>query len=320
MQDYVELINKLQRHTKCSTSYCIRTKRNGQKVCRFDYPKDINDHTYIREDKHGQPELVTERNDPLINPHNRLQLQGWRANVDVKPVLSIHAALQYISKYASKAEPKSAAFTEIFNQILNNSRPDENPLTSVQKLLLNSIAERDISAQETCHLLLSIPLYHSSRQCVSLNLNAEAPRLLQGTGSNQENIATEEAGRTTKSALRKYWERAEQFQNFSMYKLYLTHKFVKGCWKRCEKENIVRIFPRPSALRNGDQWEEFCQVKVLLHVPHRSLEELNEDNIPWSTIYSQHLDTINSDPNDLLGQEVDEESEISEEESLQLMK
>jgi ATP-dependent DNA helicase PIF1 len=259
---------------------------------------------------------VTERNDPLINPHNRLQLQGWRANVDVKPVLSIYAALEYISKYASKAEPKSAAFTEIFNQILNNSRPDENPLTSVQKLLLNSIAERDISAQETCHLLLSIPLYHSSRQCVSLNLNAEAPRLLQGTGSNQENIATEEAGRTTKSALRKYWERTEQFQNFSIYKLYLTHKYVKGCWKRCEKENIVRIFPRPSALRNGDQWEDFCRVKVLLHVPHRSLEELNEDNIPWSTIYSQHLDTINSDPNDLLGQEVDEESEISEEESL----
>ena len=38
---------------------------------------------------HGCPELVTTRNDPYINPHNQLQLQGWRANVDLKPVLSI---------------------------------------------------------------------------------------------------------------------------------------------------------------------------------------------------------------------------------------
>jgi len=113
LQDYVELINKLQRHTRCSTSYCIRSK-DGQQVCRFGYPKDINDHSFVREDKQGQPELVTSRNDPYINPHNRIQLQGWRANVDIKPVLSIHAALQYISKYASKAEPQSKAFSEIF--------------------------------------------------------------------------------------------------------------------------------------------------------------------------------------------------------------
>ena len=134
----------------------------GQQICRFGYPKEFNNRTYIREDQNGQPELVTARNDPNINPHNRLQLQGWRANVDLKPVLSIHAALQYISKYASKAEPRSMAFSEIFSKILNDSNPDDPSLTSIQKLLLNSIAERDISAQETCHLLLSISLFHSS--------------------------------------------------------------------------------------------------------------------------------------------------------------
>jgi hypothetical protein len=42
-----------------------------------------------------------------------LQLQGWRANIDLKPILSTHVSLQYISKYASKSEPQSAAFSEI---------------------------------------------------------------------------------------------------------------------------------------------------------------------------------------------------------------
>jgi len=163
LQDYIELINKLQRHTRCSPLYCIRCNKSGQEACRFGFPKELTDRTFIRDDNHGQPELVTSRNDPYINPHNRLQLQGWRANVDLKPVLTIHAALQYISKYASKSEPRSMAFSDIFNQILNKSKPEEISLISIQKLLINSVTERDISAQETCHLLLSIPLYHSSR-------------------------------------------------------------------------------------------------------------------------------------------------------------
>ncbi len=102
-------------------------------------------------------------------------MQGWRANVDLKPVLSIHAALQYISKYASKAETRSAAFSKIFNEILSNSEAEDSSLSSIQKLILSSVAERDISAQETCHLILGIPLYHSSRSFVSLNLNKETP-------------------------------------------------------------------------------------------------------------------------------------------------
>ncbi|CAG8691149.1 9114_t:CDS:1, partial [Racocetra persica] len=44
-----------------------------------------------------------------------------RVNVDLKPILSIHVALQYIAKYASKAEPRSTAFLEIFNQILRDN-------------------------------------------------------------------------------------------------------------------------------------------------------------------------------------------------------
>src|ERR1044072_3004680 len=73
-QDYIELINKLQRHTRCSPSYCLRVnRRTGQQTCRFGYPKDHNDQTFICKDNQRQPELVTARNDPDINPHNRLQ-------------------------------------------------------------------------------------------------------------------------------------------------------------------------------------------------------------------------------------------------------
>jgi hypothetical protein len=185
-QDYIDLINKLQRHTRCSPAYCLRINREGQQICRFRYPKEIVERTFVRDDNNGQPELVTRRNDQYINSHSRLQLQGWRANVDLKPILSIHAALQYVAKYASKAEPRSSAFSDILDRILSESQPEDTLLAPVQKLLLHSVAERDISAQETCHILLGLPLYHSSRQFVFLNLNKEAPRWICGTGESEE--------------------------------------------------------------------------------------------------------------------------------------
>src|SRR3954468_15425128 len=176
------------------------------------------------------------RNDPYINPHSRLQLQGWRANVDLKPILSIHAALQYISKYASKAEPQSATFSEILNQILRDSKPNDPMLTPVQKLLLHSVAERDISAQETCHLLLGIPLYHSSRSFVFLNLNKKAARWICGTGESGDFLTTDDSGKTEQSPLRVYWDRPAEFEEFSLFQLYLTHKFAKNQWNKCGRE------------------------------------------------------------------------------------
>ena len=41
----------------------------------------------------------------------------------------------------------------------------------VQKLLVNTVGERDYSAQETCRLLLQIPLYMASREFVVLSLD-----------------------------------------------------------------------------------------------------------------------------------------------------
>lgn len=66
---------------------------------------------------------------------------------------------------------------------------------SVQKLLIYSIAERDISAQETCHILLGIPLYHSSQSFVILNLNKETARWICSSGESTR-FATMKYGQT----------------------------------------------------------------------------------------------------------------------------
>ena len=78
------------------------------------------------------------------------------------------------------------------------------------------------------------------------------------------------------------------------------------------------IFSQPSPLHRGPQWEEFCRVKVLLHVRHQDFLELTENRtITWSTLYNNYNEEINADLIDLLElPKDDEESETNDEEEL----
>ena len=67
-QDLNDLVATCQRHTRCSTNYCLRTIQ-GQQLCRFGYPKQLQPETVINNDD-DQPELLTARNDPLLNSYN----------------------------------------------------------------------------------------------------------------------------------------------------------------------------------------------------------------------------------------------------------
>ena len=78
-QDLADLVATCQRHTRCSASYCLRTK-HGKQECRFGYPKPLQPHTAIvtgDEPTHG-----------MINSFNPVQLSAWHVNVDMQYIVS----------------------------------------------------------------------------------------------------------------------------------------------------------------------------------------------------------------------------------------
>ena len=92
-KDLADLVATCQRHTRCSASYCLRTK-HGKQECRFGYPKPLQPHTaIITED---EPILLTSRNDGMINSFNPVQLSAWRANVDMQYIVSRKRVLHQI--------------------------------------------------------------------------------------------------------------------------------------------------------------------------------------------------------------------------------
>ena len=48
-QDLIHLVATCQRHTRYSTTYCLRTN-NGQQSCHFGYPKPLQGETVITEE------------------------------------------------------------------------------------------------------------------------------------------------------------------------------------------------------------------------------------------------------------------------------
>ena len=92
--DYINLVNAVERHTRCSAGYCLRMKPGQQEAtCRFKYPKPLQTSTELEfeqlSDGHIRTTVVTKCNDTRLNSHNRVMLQNWRANVDIQVIIDV---------------------------------------------------------------------------------------------------------------------------------------------------------------------------------------------------------------------------------------
>ena len=182
--DYVNLCNRCQTHGSlvrgvraCKPAQCFR---NGSCRFHFPYPVTVEPAAFIDgTGKNARKTFAAVRNDPWLNQHARLILLGWRANVDLQPVLDREAARRYISKYASKPESLSESYHTVLQEFCSRLPFDQPAERAVQRLFARMAADRDISAQEAVHLLLGEPLVECSRSFVNLNAQTDAPHVLR---------------------------------------------------------------------------------------------------------------------------------------------
>lgn len=137
---------------------------------RFGYPKPLQlSTTFLVQD--NEPVLLTAQNDSMLNSFNAIQLSAWHANVDMQYIVSRRKVIEYCTKYVTKSEPRSQSLKEIFTTIVRSLKDGNTSLKAVQKLLIKCVGERDYSAQETCHLLLQLPMFKASRDFIVLSLD-----------------------------------------------------------------------------------------------------------------------------------------------------
>ena len=132
-------------------------------MCRFGYPKPLQpETTVVTED---EPTLLTARNDGMLNSFNPVQLSAWHANVDMQYIVSRRRVIDYCTK------PRSESLKDTFTKIVRSLKDGNRSLKAVQKLLIHTVGDRDYSAQETCHILLQLPMYKCSHDFIVLSLD-----------------------------------------------------------------------------------------------------------------------------------------------------
>ena len=283
-QDLSDLIATCQRHTRCSAAYCLRT-RHGQQECRFGYPKPLQPRTAIVVEDDSQPTLLTARNDGMVNSFNPVQLSAWRANVDMQYIVSRRKVIEYCTKYVTKSEPRSQSLKDIFTTIVRSLKEGNNSLKAVQKLLINTVGERDYSAQETCHLLLQLPMFKSSRDFIILSLD--------GSRAVEDRL-DEEQHATAPSTIDHYLVRptTAPFNNITLLEFARQYTMPKTLGSEPTRRNKqVIVIPRPycSPDPTGPKYEQYCRQSLMQHKPFRQLSDLLGESETYAAAYAVFL-------------------------------
>ena len=184
--------------------------------------------------------------------------------------VSCRKVIEYCTKYATKTEPRSQPLKEIFATIVRSLNEDSSFLKAVQKLLINSVGERDISAQETCHLLLQLPLFKASHDIVVLSMD--------GSRAVDESLDQNQPA-TLASLLDHYMSRpaTNVFQDMTLLHFvqhYTVSRQPNAEPSRRPKKIVVIVRPYCSPDPQGPKYEQYCQQKLMLHVPFHHQSEL----------------------------------------------
>ena len=281
--DFCDLLNMVQCHTHCSTSYWLRKKTtDSEPKCRFNFSMDKCSKTSLHSEKvhtkGNEPQykakIVTRRNDPRLNNNQQLQLQSWRANCDIQVVIDHFACVEYLTKYAAKGEPRTPILKAAFSSIMNNAPSNDSPHKAIKKVVMKAIGERDYAAQETMHHLLSLKLHSSSFRVIPVSSN----------GSRRINTSTKEADVCSSNslldvyAIRAQYNSATATAKLNFVQFATQFKVVNNKLTRLPDNVIPRIFPNYSCNPKGANFPQYCKCQLLRYKPWKITQENAWDN------------------------------------------
>ena len=307
--DYIDLLNTVQRHTRCSTNYCLRKKQNeGDLKCRFHFPFDHSPQTRLEFEKvhtksnelQHRAKIVTKRNDSRLNNNQRLQLQGWRANCDLQVVIDHYACVEYLTKYVAKGEPRSSLLKQTFNSIIQNMDATSDPHKAIKKVVMKTLGERDYAAQETMHHLLSLKLHSSSFNVIPVSLDGSRRICINVSEDNSDSCSNNSL--LDVYAHREQYDRSADIVNLNFVQFATKFKLVNGKLTQLPANVIPRIFPTYSSNPKGPNFALYCKYQLLRYKPWKlTINNAWGDQEPSDEIFIAHwhafLQTQNAQTN-----------------------
>lgn len=242
--DLTELVNRCQRHL-CTDNYCLRRDRaTGRMKCRFGFPQQAKQQAEIAKNDKNQWVFLPQRQDcdRDLNKYCPIALSIWRANIDASAIITKDALINYIGKYATKAEKDSDALVAEMRQLATQNDPADGVGRLLAQMMNKFVIQRDFSAQEAAHQLQSLPMIECSRTFETINLVQE----LTDSQVLDRRTGTERRRRGGDSSkLELYMARPPEMEGLSYYETVKSFTYNKrqGTWRPRERDAIVQIIP-----------------------------------------------------------------------------
>ncbi|XP_076385747.1 uncharacterized protein LOC143264100 [Megachile rotundata] len=221
--------------------------------------------------------------------------------MDVSPVTSKTALIQYVAKYTSKPEnSRSESFKQLIEALVNQTDSGSST-TLIRRIMIKAIG-RDLSAQEACHLLLECSLVESSRTFVNLRTD-------NNIWININEISAEESDELSSSHICKYRNRPNRLSHLTLFQFTRTITVYKrnGRTRYGNRRNpaVVMIWPK-FELGKGHN-EKYYEQQLLFHYAHSNVNELKNEHETWEEAFNrQNFTPLN---NQINWNEVEEEFE-----------
>lgn len=124
--------------------------------------------------------------------------------------------------------------------------------------MIRSVGERDFSAQETCHMLLSLPLFSCSYNFVTVALNASR-KVLKDQDSGELTLED--------SVLDTYASRDASLADLNLCLFAANYRIVRGKVVKRASPVVVRTFPTFSSNPQGDHYALYCKYQLIKYRP-----------------------------------------------------
>ena len=165
--------------------------------------------------------------------------------------------------------------SDIYTIIVCSLKKGNYSLKAVWNILINSVGEVDYSAQETCHVLLQLPLIKASRDFTVVNLD----------GSCVIEYHLQEIERASLSSFLDHYlvpPTTPLFNDINLLQFIQQHtvsKIFGSVPKHRSESGVVVIHPYYPPDPAGLQYEQYCHLFLMKHEPFYQLSAILAERI-----------------------------------------
>ena len=142
--------------------------------------------------------------------------------------------------------------------------------------MMKCLEDRDFSAQETMHHLLSLKLHSTTFHVKSFSLNGS--RRLQTSAHNSNGTCTKDSFLDVYAKRSTFKDSFPEILNTNFAQFATLYKLTKGKLEKCSDNIVPNIFPTYSPNPRGQYYSLYCKFQLLRYKPWK-----NSPNDAWGT-------------------------------------